>query len=174
MQELIKKPTRPEAQQAWEVMSDNFEARFPGSNFVGKTVFKPFTKIILQAWEALEKVFEAPESSIQGPLVPPRIVSNLKRRMAEITGNEQTTSMEQQFNEFSNSDVTDLLMSVPRGFGSPNPLYGMAGPDSYAGIDPAPLANPSLPGQTPTISGVDMHQMTWASMSWAFRERCGW
>lgn len=174
VQELIKTPTRPEAQQGWDVMSDNFEARFRGSNFVGKTVFKPFAKIILQAWEALEKGFEASESSAQGPLVPPRIVSNLKRRMAEITQDELTTSMEQQFNEFSNSDVTDLLMSVPMGFGNPNPLYGMAGPDSYAGIDPAPLPNPSHPGQTPTISRADMHQMTWASMSWAFHERCGW
>lgn len=174
VQELIKQPTRPDAQQAWEVMSDNYDARYNVSSFVANSVLKTFTKILLQAWEAREKISKNPETSTQEPLVVPRIVSNLKIIMAEETQNEQNANMEQQLGDFTNADVNDLLMSLPMGFGNSNSLYGMAGTDSYPGVDQAPLPNPNLPGQPPGLSAAEMHQMTWASMVWGFRERRGW
>jgi hypothetical protein len=61
VQELIKQPTRPEAKQAWEVMSDNYEVRFTAASLLGSHIFKTFAKIILQAWEALEKAWKDSE-----------------------------------------------------------------------------------------------------------------
>lgn len=175
VQELIKRPIRPEAKQAWEGMSDNYEARFSDSDVVGSSVFKPFAKIILQAWEALEKASKDFEPSTQCQTTLPRIVSSLKRRMAEAALDEQNTNMEQQLNDFTNADITDMFMSVPVGFGNPNSLYGMARPNSYsAGTDQVRLPNPDISGQTPALSAAEMHQMAWGSMVWGFRERYGW
>lgn len=179
VQELIKQPTRAEAKHAWEVMSDNYEARFAASSLVGTSdfvsnpVFNTFTKILLQAWDALENASKNLGASGQEALVPPRIVSNLKMRMAEKAQNEQNSNMEQQLGDFTNVDITDLLMSMPMGFGNPNSGYGMTGADTYP-VDQMPLPNRNIPGQSPALPIAQMHQMSWASMAWAFRERRGW
>ncbi|CEJ56032.1 hypothetical protein PMG11_02258 [Penicillium brasilianum] len=181
VQELIKQPTRPEAQQAWEVMSDNYEARFNASSlvgssdFVGNSVLKTFTKILLQAWDALENASKNLGTSGRDPLVPPRIVSNLKMRMAERAQNEQHSNMEQQLGDLTNADINDLLRSMPMGFGNPNSGYGMTGAYSFSGIDPVPVPDPNIPDQSPALSVAQMHQIGWASRAWAFRERRrGW
>jgi hypothetical protein len=173
VQELIKQPTRQEAKQAWEIMSDNYEVRFTNTSRLGSHVFKTFTKIILQAWEALEKAWKDVQPARQEPLVPPRIVANLKRRMAETAENEQNSNMEQLFGEFTNIEVTDLLMPNPMGFGNHNSVYPMTGPDNYSGAGQVLLPISNTPGQSSSLSTAEMHQMTWASM-WGFRERRGW
>lgn len=170
VQELIKHPTHPEAKQAWEVMSNNYEVRFTGANLLSSHIFKTFTKILLQAWEALEKAWKDFEPARREPLVPPRIVMSLKRKMAETAQNEQN---EQLFDEFTNIDVTDLLMPVPIGFGNSNPVYPMTRPDTYSWAGQVPLPISNAPEQSSSLSVAEMHQMSWASM-WSFRERHGW
>ncbi|KAJ5174804.1 uncharacterized protein N7482_000681 [Penicillium canariense] len=170
VQELIKQPVRAEARQAWEIMSDNYEARFTTSNFVGTSIFRTFAKIILQAWEALEEASKNAGDPAQEPFDPPRIVLNLKRRIVEITQKEQNANPEQQPSDVMNTDMTNLLMSIPMGFGNAESLNGMGGPDSYLGIDPMPY--PNFPGQVSSMA--EMNHMTWASMVWGFRERRGW
>lgn len=90
-QDLRRRPTTEKAQQAWNVMSDNWDARFLVHFSRTSAVFQLFTKLILQAWEAYET---APKSAGQ-TLATPRIVSSIQDTLTGVAEELQNLEMEE-------------------------------------------------------------------------------
>jgi hypothetical protein len=138
VQDLRMRPVSDHAERAWEIMSDNYEARFM---FLGQDdipLFNIFTKIILQAWGAHEVVFRQSGN----PLVPPRIVSDIKQKVAQITQDAHDAGIKQPNDVFGMN--TDFSMSMPVDSGHHSLHYGMGG-QVYVGSESRPYHN--MPGQ---------------------------
>jgi hypothetical protein len=81
VQTLRRRPMSGQAEQAWAVMNDNYEARFGFGSIYSddNPSFKIFAKIVLQACEARELAFRQLGES----LTPPRFVSTLRHIVAQ-------------------------------------------------------------------------------------------
>ena len=82
-QDLRRRPTSEQAQQAWDTMSDNWEAWFNIHFGNESPIFQLFTKFVPQSWEA----YEAAARRSGKHITTPRIVSSIRdalARMAEI------------------------------------------------------------------------------------------
>jgi hypothetical protein len=160
VQDLRRRPSSEQAEQAWEVMSDNYEATFI---FVAKDVqspfFKIFTKIVLQAWEAREAAF----SQMGEPLMPPRIVSSIRHRVAQMAQNIQIADT-QQPNGVAGMGIDNFLMSVPIDSGSHGLMYNMEGQGGYGVTGPG--VYPNMPRQAPL--NIDVNHLDWAAMDCGF------
>ncbi|UNI24667.1 hypothetical protein JDV02_010398 [Purpureocillium takamizusanense] len=77
LQDLRQRPLSALATQAWDVLSDSCEARFPPPKPVANPLFIMFGKLVLGAWEAFEAVSESAE-----PRSVPRLVSSTRERDA--------------------------------------------------------------------------------------------
>lgn len=154
VQDLRMRPVSEHAERSWEIMSDNYEARFacPGQDDV--PLFKVFTKIILEAWEAREVVFRQSEK----PLVPPRIVSNAKQKVVQMTQDAHDARIKGPNDVFGMN--TDFPMSVPVDSGCHSQFYGM-GAQGYGGSE-WPYHN--MPGQA--ALDVDSNDLSWIPMDW--------
>jgi hypothetical protein len=155
VQDLRRRPGSEQAEQAWEVMSDNYEARFIFLYYNGESpFFKIFTKIVLQAWEAREATFKQLGES----LVTPRIVLSIRRDMAQNAQNLET----EQPHGATDMSINDFLMSMPMSFGDHGLLYDMGGQDGYSVTGPGTY--PDMPGLAPL--DVDVNQLDWSAMDW--------
>lgn len=160
VQDLKRRPGSEQAEQAWEVMSDNYEARFGFLYYKGENpFFKIFTKIVLQAWEAREAAF----SQLGEPLMPPRIVSYIRHRVAQIAQNPQIADT-QQPNGVMGMGIDNFPMSMPMDSGSHGLLYNIGGQGGYGVIGPG--VYPNMSGQAPL--DVDVNHLDWAAMDWGF------
>ncbi|KAK9337314.1 hypothetical protein LIPSTDRAFT_57140 [Lipomyces starkeyi NRRL Y-11557] len=157
VQSLKRRPVSDQAELAWEVMSDNYEARFGLLRRDDSPFFKIFTKILLQAWEAREATFKQLGES----LVTPRIVLSIRHQVAQIAQNAQNPDTGQP-NGATDMGINNFLMSMPMGFGSHSLLYSMGGQASYAVTGPG--AYPDMPGLAPL--DVDVNQLDWSAMDW--------
>jgi hypothetical protein len=159
-QDLRRRPGSERAEQAWEVMSDNYEAWFV---FVSKDIespfFKIFNEIVLPAWEAREVAF----SQLGEPLMPPRIVSSIRHRVARIAQNAQVADTKQP-NGAIDVSTDDLSISMPMGSGSHEMLYNMGGNGGYRVTGPKVYSN--VLGRTPL--DIDVNHLDWAAMDWGF------
>lgn len=90
-QDMRRRPVGDRAEQTWETMSDNYEARSMFLPQINNPFFKMFAKIVLPAWEAREALFSQSEKS----LVPPRIVSDIRQKVAQATQDAQIADVEQ-------------------------------------------------------------------------------
>lgn len=152
VQDLRRRPFSTQAERAWEIMSDNYEARFESlmkdlTN--DNPLFTTFSKVVLQAWDVLEAAMKKSGRTLTSP---PRIVSSIKQKLAEISFHAGT---EQQPNSGMSPAIDDFLtpMSMDFGMGEQGGYIG-ADPNVCSGI----LGQDSLP--------VDMGQLNWASMDW--------
>ncbi|CAM1509628.1 Fc.00g033670.m01.CDS01 [Cosmosporella sp. VM-42] len=164
VQILKRRPVTKHAGQAWEYMSDNYEARFGSIEFLDNPVFRIFAEVVLQAWEDFESTFKQSGEM----LTPPRIVSGLRRKVAGMTQNSAFASTDRPHG-VSTTGVNDFLLPFPMGFNI-NPLYGVNGLEGYGGLDPREY--PNMPGQAPLA--LDISQVNWGSMVWSLGEPCGW
>ncbi|KAJ3536418.1 hypothetical protein NM208_g6725 [Fusarium decemcellulare] len=127
-QDIRAQPIGKKAEHAWEIMSDNYEARFGCKHLVHNPVFTPFTNVILQAWSAVEA---ASKQSGQA-LIMPRIVSNIKQSLTAAAQEHQQVSAEQLDpiitldGDFLMPDLTDLGQGL---------FYDMMGQDAFAGAN---------------------------------------
>lgn len=81
VQELKRRPCSERAEEAWEAMSVNFQARFDlFSKDSESPFFKIFTNMVLRAWE----VREAALGRLGVSFVLPGIVSSMRQRLAQI------------------------------------------------------------------------------------------
>lgn len=158
VQDLRRRPGSEQAEQAWEVMSDNYEAWFI---FVYKDsespFFKIFNKLVLQAWEAREAAF----TQSGEPLMPARIVLSIRDRVARIAQNAQIADTEQP-NGVMGIGIENFPM--PMGSDSQGLLYNVGGQGEYGVIGPG--VYPNMPGQAPL--NVDANHIDWAAMDWGF------
>lgn len=155
VQDLRLRPFSDHAEKSWEIMSDNYEARYIVPGQKDNPFFSMFTKLILQAWEAREGVIR-PSST---PLVPPRIVSDIKQIMARTTQDAHDAYINQANNVFGMN--TDFSMSMPGDSGSHSLIHGMGG-QGYVGSESIP--NHSIPGQAALDDGLN--DLDWTSMDW--------
>jgi hypothetical protein len=159
LQDLRRRPVSENAEQAWEVMSDNYEARFVFEYTDDNPFFKIFIKIVLQAWE----VREVASRQLGEPLMPPRIVTSVRHRLAQVAQNVENVDTEQPSGVMS-MGIDDFPMSMPIGFDSHSLLYGMGGPDGYAAD--ALGVHSNITGQN--LLDFDVNQLQWAAMDWGF------
>ncbi len=124
IQGLRRQPISEQADHAWEAMSDNYEARFDfeGRFFIlleeDNPVFKIFTKVIIQAWEVRESV----SRELEEPLIPPRIVSSIRQKIAKTAQNAQDADIEHPTNVID-IGVDEFSMLMPVNFNSYSPPY---------------------------------------------------
>ena len=95
--DLTKRPAASHADRAWEIMSDNYEARTAASKPDGQSIFVVFARAVLQAWAAREAVLERENK----PLSPPNMVMDIRKRLVQtcditqdVTGIPQAGSLE--------------------------------------------------------------------------------
>lgn len=148
-QDLKRRPKSEHAEQAWEAMSNNFEAWF---FFLRKdsesAFFNMFTKMILQAWEARE----AASSPSVEKLISPRIVSSVRHRMAQMAQTAQTSDTQQNIHAIGIM-ADNLPISMPLA-SSDGMLYDISKPNGYG---------MSMPEQA---LDVDVNYLDWAMMDW--------
>ncbi|KAM6507951.1 hypothetical protein FSOLCH5_013151 [Fusarium solani] len=158
-QDLKAHPLGSEAERAWEVMSDNYDARFGIEVGVHNPVFIPFSNFILHAWGMSE---EASKQSGQ-PMNLPRIITRIRQTLAAMNQNANSEP------DTASMDDEGLSMHAPAGFGGPSMLFGM-GPGGYVGANMSMYNN--MRGQPPFT--VDAHHFDWTSMDWSLGGRQGW
>jgi hypothetical protein len=159
VQHLKRRPVSDQADQAWEVMSDNFEARFRFLRRDDTPLFKIFANVVLQAWNAREATSE----KLGEPLVTPRIVSSIRHQMVQIAQDAQNPDTGQP-NGATDMGITgsDFPISMPMGFGSHSLLYSMERQGDY--IVTGPGSYPDISGLDPV--DVDVNQLDWSAMDW--------
>jgi hypothetical protein len=145
VQDLRRRPICGQAEQAWAVMNNNYEARF-GFVYRGSPFFKLFAKIILQAWEARELAFQQLGES----LMPPRLVSSIKHKIIQSTQSAHTDNTEQS-NDVVGMVENDFLISMPMDFGSH--MYDL---DRQAGFEGIYSQMPEHPLQYVDVNLLDL------------------
>ncbi|KAK0610961.1 hypothetical protein B0T14DRAFT_529379 [Immersiella caudata] len=80
VQELKRRPFGEQAEKAWTIMSDNYEALFPSFYISDKDrpIFEVFAKPIVLAWEIRETA--AARSGLERP-APPKIVVHVRQQL---------------------------------------------------------------------------------------------
>lgn len=178
IQDLKKRPGSNHTGKAWQVMNEDYEVRFNSSNGFNGPLFAMFARLILEAWEALETNYEQSGAQVSCP----KIVLNIKQRLADMTKDIPTPNSELP------DDALDNLLHQPMpmpmdmemgmsmgtgmemGLGNESSLPGMAGQVVFPWSDPRLLAN--MPGQLPMPS--DINHLNWVSMVWGLRAARGW
>lgn len=161
LQNLKRRPTSDRAEEAWEVMSNHYQARLwraqkTDSPFRGP-FFKMFTKIILPAWAAREAILKQSGE----PLVTPKIVSSVRHKLTQMGENAQNLGTEQR-NGAPNLGKDGRSISAPMSFGNDNLLYGMEGQGGNAEI--GSWASSDIPGLASV--DFDVNQLDWSAMDW--------
>ena len=153
VQDLRRRPISEQARQAWEVMSDNYEAWFDSQLKDDSPVMHIFTKIVLQAWEA----WEAASKQLGKTLIPPRIVSSIRHTLAQTARHAQDTDTEQP-NIAMDMGINEFPM--PIGFTNQGLPYSMGMQDDYAAMRPEIYSD--IPGQAPLDPRMD--QLDWTAL----------
>ncbi|PYI31456.1 hypothetical protein BP00DRAFT_446465 [Aspergillus indologenus CBS 114.80] len=81
LQDLRKRPVEPHAARAWAAMSDNYAVRMMDAKQHDRPFFVVFARVVLQAWEAREKVVAPCETP---PPVPPRMVVDTRDKVMQM------------------------------------------------------------------------------------------
>ena len=155
VQDLKKRPDGEHAAKAWEAMSENYLAHSLHKEQDDSPFYKVFSKIVLQAWEAREALFR----QLDEPLEPPRIVSDIKQKMAKTTQIVHDASANESSDVFSLS--SDFSMSMPTNSVSQDHFYAMraqgyqcAKASPYQDMAPLPALGP------------DPNDINWSPMEW--------
>ncbi|KAI1805660.1 hypothetical protein F4811DRAFT_212837 [Daldinia bambusicola] len=154
LQSLKKRLVDDKTEQAWEVMSDNYRARFINAE-VNPAFFHLFSRIVLKAWEAREAL----SRQEGGFLVPPFIVSDVRDRILNMKPNHPQDS---QVAGMGNTD----LFQMPGSMGFSNtygPSYNMREQEfsTNAGF----LANPNMTSQG-TTEAMNFDDIGWTGLGW--------
>ena len=165
VQELVVRPAGKYAARAWELMNDNYEARFASDDSRVDAIFRVFAGVVLKAWEILEKA--TADSGAQIP--PPTLVQNINKRFtkaaqrgADDSADASNEGMDLEVNDASNSMPIDMSETL---------FCSLGGPPNFQGMDNSFFSNLG-PGQAPV--SADMSHFNWASMVWELRNGRGW
>ncbi|RYP24670.1 hypothetical protein DL765_000397 [Monosporascus sp. GIB2] len=155
LQNLKKRPAEDYAEKAWDVMSNNYEARFMNAKLDVKPMFIVFSRIVLQAWEAREAL----SGQENKPPKTPRIVSDIRNKVMQMRTN---------FPQDSNKEQQDAAAAIyndgfpaPMEFGGQDLSYGVGGQGSTSSD---PWGYPDITGQATMDIGMD--QLDWATVDW--------
>jgi len=162
---LTMYPLSEHADQAWEVMSDNCDARFTSAFLDNHPFFRMFTKLILHGWGVRETAC-AQSGEI---VVPPRIVLRLKNELVHRAPKPPDTGTTRR-NEAVAVGVDGLSRPMPMGYDTEGLLPPTSGSDGYGGLGSGVYHN--MPGQT--LLDIDMNQLDWDSMDWGAGQLPAW
>ncbi|KAL9620222.1 MAG: hypothetical protein Q9160_005231 [Pyrenula sp. 1 TL-2023] len=150
LQDLKRRPTSKQAQEAWEVMSENYDAWFTCQLNDDNPFFQMLAKVVLHAWQASE----AASKKFGEILTPPRIVLGVKQSMTQMTLEEQILNTEQMEFDISGLESEDFSLPIPLDFAEQNLPYGMGMPYDYTSLGLEP--NSSMPLQLPVTAPLSM------------------
>ena len=134
-QDLRRRPTGEQAQQAWDVVSDNWEAWFLIHFSNDSPIFAILPKFILQAWEAYEAVLKTSAQT----LTTPRIVSSIREtqaRVSEIVQHTDTEVANISTDMGTNEYPMSMSMPLPATFPDHNLPCGLGMQGGYAWMGP--------------------------------------
>lgn len=158
VQDLRRRPVSKLAEQSWEVMSTNYEARFDALYGDGSPFFRVFAKLILQAWEGREAVLRQSDE----PFMLPTVVSRIREQATQMGEKTQHSDTEQP-DSIMSMGVDNFWLSMPMNFDSHPILSRLGGPDGYVGTEMG--VYPNMPGQAPLE--VDVNGLDWSAMDWS-------
>lgn len=149
-QELSMRPLSEYTERIWAAMNDNHNAQSSFLEHGGHPLFKLFSRVILQAWKARETVARQHES----PLAPPRIVSKIKQKIAQMAPVACEEREDDDYGRKGDSAIS-LPLSTDEGFN--NLIFGLGGQGDLG-------LNLNMLGQPLEDHGMD--QFDWSSMDW--------
>ncbi|KAI5923491.1 hypothetical protein F4810DRAFT_669088 [Camillea tinctor] len=157
--ELRRRPLCDIAKQAWEVMSDNYEARLTHRS-ISNPMHDMFAKVILGAWEVYATALTEKGKSPQVP----RIVSDIKLRREHPEALAESTCVEEPKDGLPMDTImynAPVLASISTRM-SDSSLTLQEMRDNYTNV--GLNLYPQLPGQSPLDDS--MYQLDWASLNW--------
>lgn len=164
VQDLTRRPLEDHTEHVWESMSNNYEARFMSLGHDDNPFFKIFTRLIFQAWEARETALR----QLGKPLAPPRIVSDFRQKLAQMTQEEQRVSAEQR-NDTADMNFDDLLGSMS---------MDSHGQDRLFDLEVQGYIDSGMGGYSHTselaAKYADVNDLDWNSMDWRAMQDRGW
>ena len=158
VQDLKRRPVSKQAQRAWDVMSDHYEARFLGPCLNDSSHFALFAKTVIHAWDEYETKFK----QLGKPLITPRIVSHIKGRLARGATGVPISNMQQHGVD---ADMSIPSLPLPFTFEVTGMSSDLSDQDDFSGG----VLYPDIMEQMPLDSG--MRQLNWAAMEWGLEER---
>lgn len=140
-QDLRTRPLGKQAQQAWEILGEDYEAWSSLLRNADSPLFLIFAKLILQAWEGYKTCEDSAKT-----LEMPKIVSSIMESLAQTTMPPQNTSTDTgQPNNTMDMGIDDFSMSMPTNFVHQNLPYDMSmqgrsviRPDMYSSMAQQP------------------------------------
>lgn len=114
VQDLRRQPLGQQAEKAWEVMNDNYEARFGNLAIHDNPLIELFSQVMYQAWDARK---EALKQSGQ-PVTPPKIIASIESKMAEKHHPQASLAMSRTevASDQAMPGTNDVLMPFPMDF----------------------------------------------------------
>ncbi|GIJ85151.1 hypothetical protein Asppvi_004007 [Aspergillus pseudoviridinutans] len=158
-QDLKRRPTAGHVERSWTVLSDNYAARF-GATKKMNPFFEFLARILLQAWEARERVLR----DLDKPLEPPYIVSDVRSKIGQ--GSTRSAGNTEQPTSSSTANMNDSSMPTFMDFGG----YGV----SY-GLEESGFFSTTYPGtHGPPAMDLDLDQADWSTFDWYPLQGRGW
>ncbi|KAL9041218.1 MAG: hypothetical protein Q9214_004182 [Letrouitia sp. 1 TL-2023] len=165
LQDLRKRPTEDQAEKAWEVMSENYEARIMNVKQDDRPFFIVFARIVLQAWEAREALFIEQDK----PLEPPRVVSDIRHKVMQMTASFLPINNLEQLEDAVGINKEEFSLPMLMNHGGHGPLYGTGGQSS---VIPGSSGYPDIPGWA--AMDVDMNLFDGTTRDWNSMHARGW
>ncbi|KAI3570733.1 hypothetical protein IWW34DRAFT_676283 [Fusarium oxysporum f. sp. albedinis] len=156
IQDLKTRPLSSETERAWQVMNDNYEARFDPESDVHHFVFKPFANNVLFAWDTVKAAYE--QAGRQA--TTPKLIDSINQKLASICLETQNDAGEQP-QGFESMAVDDMPMPMSSGISDPGMFFNLGGQPGYEGDT---SAYNDMSAHAPLI--VNMTQLNWGSMNW--------
>ncbi|KXG53457.1 Transcription factor [Penicillium griseofulvum] len=147
LQSLKNRPLEEHADQAWEVMSNNYEVRIMDTKHDDRPFFIILSRIVFQAWQAREQVAREEGRS----LVPPRIVLDIREKVMQMTINFGQDVDTVQPGDTSSINEDNLPVSTGVDFN----VSGSLGTWGYADMS------------GPSSMDVDPNQLLMNTMDWS-------
>jgi hypothetical protein len=126
----------------------------------GLSIFVTFFRVVLQVWEAREVLLRQHDR----PLEPPRVMSDIRNRLAQIRSNFSQHSNIELSNGAAAINIDEYLMPMPMEFSGPD-----TGGQWFTGSGSRGF--PDIPGQI--IMDIDMNQF-WTTINWNWIHAQGW
>jgi hypothetical protein len=163
IQHLKGQPFSEQTERAWRAMHDNYSLRAAPDADVPAPVFRPFTNIVLYAWDTVKKAYE----NAGKETTTPKLIDFINEKVAELSlGTREPSGVQSQGPV--GMDMDDMPMQMSMGFGDPSMLFDMGGQPGLGGGTPGPyMADPS-------VFTVDMTQLNWGSVGWGSGANGNW
>ncbi|OQE14860.1 hypothetical protein PENFLA_c035G10435 [Penicillium flavigenum] len=125
LQGLKKSPVEEHADQAWEVMSKNYEVRIMDAKEEDRPFFIVFSRIVLRAWESREQAARQQET----PLVPPLIVSDIRNKVMQMVSDfgQDAGTVQPGGSSTINVNADNLSLPTQTDANVPWAAYGIGG-----------------------------------------------